>query len=71
MKINTKKEARQPTGFVMAAFFQTCLTEGVAFTQIRAISNFVEPRNRENWKMQEAIQNLNEVLIELFEKRLI
>jgi futalosine hydrolase len=54
-----------------AAFFQTCLTEGVAFTQIRAISNFVESRNRDNWKMQEAIQNLNEVLIELFEKRLI
>ena len=54
-----------------AAFFQTCLTEGVAFTQIRAISNFVEARNRENWKMQEAIQNLNEVLIELFEKRLV
>jgi futalosine hydrolase len=54
-----------------AAFFQTCMTEGVAFTQIRGISNFVESRNRENWKMQEAIQNLNEVLIELFEKRLI
>ncbi|MDZ7878748.1 MAG: futalosine hydrolase [Saprospiraceae bacterium] len=54
-----------------AAFFQTCLTEGIAFTQIRAISNFVESRNRDNWKMQEAIQNLNEVLIELFEKRLV
>ena len=54
-----------------AAFFQTCLTEGVNFTAIRAISNFVESRNRDNWKMQEAIQNLNEVLIELFEKRLV
>ena len=54
-----------------AAFFQTCITEGVAFSQIRAISNFVETRNRDNWKLEEAIQNLNEVLIELFEKRLI
>jgi futalosine hydrolase len=54
-----------------AAFFQTCLTEGVAFAQIRAVSNFVEARNRDNWKMEEAIKNLNEVLVELFEKRLI
>jgi futalosine hydrolase len=54
-----------------AAFFQTCLTENVAFAQIRAVSNFVEARNRDNWKMEEAIQNLNEVLVELFEKRLI
>ena len=54
-----------------AAFFQTCITEGVVFSQIRAISNFVEARNRDNWKLEAAIQNLNEVLIELFEKRLI
>ena len=54
-----------------AAFFQTCITEGVVFSQIRAISNFVEARNREHWKMEEAIQSLNEVLIELFEKRLV
>lgn len=54
-----------------AAFFQVCLTEGVAFSEIRAISNYVEPRNRENWKMKEAIANLNSYMIELFEKRVI
>lgn len=54
-----------------AAFFQACMTEGVAFSQIRAISNYVEPRNRDNWKIDEAIENLNKTLIELFEKRLI
>jgi futalosine hydrolase len=54
-----------------AAFFQACLTEGVAFCQIRAISNYVEPRNRENWKLKEAIENLNAYLIVLFEKRMI
>ncbi|NJN33756.1 MAG: futalosine hydrolase [Saprospiraceae bacterium] len=52
-----------------AAFFQTCLTEGVAFAQLRAISNFVEPRNRENWLMDEAIKNLNQTLIEIFDKK--
>ena len=54
-----------------AAFFQACMTEGVAFSEIRAISNYVEPRNRDNWKIAEAIENLNKTLIELFEKRLI
>jgi futalosine hydrolase len=54
-----------------AAFFQACLTEGVAFSQIRAISNYVEPRNRDNWKMKEAIDNLNVYMIYLFEKRII
>jgi futalosine hydrolase len=52
-----------------AAFMQVCLSEKVAFAELRAISNYVEPRNRDNWKMQEAIENLNIVLIELFEKR--
>jgi futalosine hydrolase len=54
-----------------AAFFQACLTEGVAFSEIRAISNYVEPRNRENWKMKEAIENLNAYMMVLFEKRII
>lgn len=54
-----------------AAFFQACLTEGIAFSEIRAISNFVEARNRENWMIQEAIEALNLVLIDLFSKKLI
>jgi futalosine hydrolase len=54
-----------------AAFFQACLTEGVAFSEIRAISNFVEARNRENWMIVEAIEALNLVLIDLFVKQLI
>ncbi len=52
-----------------AAFFQACLSENVSFSQIRAISNYVEPRDRENWKMKEAIVNLNTVLMDIFEKR--
>jgi futalosine hydrolase len=45
-----------------AAFFYVCLQSEVNFLQIRAISNYVEARNRENWKMKEAIEKLNEVL---------
>jgi futalosine hydrolase len=47
-----------------AAFHYTCLREQVPFAQVRAISNYVEPRNREVWKMKEAIINLNNWLID-------
>lgn len=49
-----------------AAFFWCALQAGIPFMEIRAISNFVEPRNRENWNIPLAINNLNQVLIEMF-----
>lgn len=33
--------------------------------QFRAISNHVEPRNKDNWQIEKAIDNLNEYLISL------
>lgn len=48
-----------------AAAFYACLVAGVPFAQVRAISNRVEPRNRANWKLQEAIDNLCAVLAEM------
>ena len=50
-----------------AAVFYACLMNEVPFTQIRAISNYVEPRNRAGWRLQEAIGNLNSVLINLLQ----
>jgi futalosine hydrolase len=46
-----------------AAFHYVCLHENVPFAQVRAISNFVIPRDRSQWKMKEAIINLNDWLI--------
>ncbi len=46
-----------------AAFHYVCLREGVKFVQIRAVSNYIERRNRENWKIEEALANLNEYLV--------
>ena len=43
-----------------AAFFQACLLEKVPFWAFRGISNFVEPRNRDGWKLQEAAKNVQE-----------
>jgi futalosine hydrolase len=45
-----------------AAVFYACLYAGVPFAQVRSISNWVEPRNRANWKLDEAISNLNNIL---------
>jgi futalosine hydrolase len=42
-----------------AALHYVCLMEGIPFIQIRAISNFVGERNKKNWKMEQAILNLN------------
>jgi futalosine hydrolase len=47
------------------AFFYCCLKESVPFIEVRAISNFVEPRNRESWNIPLAVKNLNGQLIEL------
>ena len=41
-----------------AAFMYCCLIHGVAFAQVRAVSNVVERRNRSAWKMKEAIAAL-------------
>jgi len=41
-----------------AAFMYACLVQGVRFAQVRAVSNIVERRNRDAWKLKEAIDNL-------------
>jgi futalosine hydrolase len=45
-----------------AAFSYACLVEKQSFLEIRAISNYVEARNRANWKIDLALEKLNEVL---------
>lgn len=42
-----------------AAVAYVCQQFGVPWVQIRAISNVVEPRNRENWNIPLAIENLH------------
>ena len=41
-----------------AAFMYACLVHGLPFAQVRAISNVVERRNRDAWKLHEALKNL-------------
>ena len=49
-----------------AAFFYVCRRLKVPFASFRAISNRVEPRRRENWRITEAIENVNRTWIALF-----
>ncbi len=49
-----------------AAVFYTCLNRSQPFYELRAISNYVEPRNKENWELALAVNNLNNSLLALF-----
>lgn len=42
-----------------AAVYYVCTQENIPCLQIRAISNYVERRNRSNWRIDLAIENLN------------
>ena len=51
--------AAQTESMEGAAFLYACLRSGVEPLQLRAISNYVTPRDRTAWRMAEAIRNLN------------
>lgn len=51
-----------------AAFFYACREAGIPCLQIRAVSNYVEKRNRDAWDIQLAIKNLNNFAIELINR---
>jgi futalosine hydrolase len=50
-----------------AGFFYTCLLEKLPFVEIRSISNAVEVRNKEQWNIPLAVDNLNQILIQIIE----
>lgn len=51
-----------------AAFHYTALMERIPFMQMRCVSNYVGERDKSKWKMQEAIEELNWQLIEIFKQ---
>lgn len=50
-----------------AAFFYACLLDRQPMLQLRAVSNYVEPRNRAAWQIGPAIEALNDHLWELLQ----
>lgn len=54
-----KKYHPQTESMEGASFFYVCKNEKIPALQIRSISNYVESRNKKNWKLELAIKNLN------------
>ncbi len=50
-----------------AAFFMACRTFNLPCIQLRSVSNYVEPRDREAWDIPLAIKNLNQELLNIFQ----
>src|ERR1035437_4945353 len=48
-----------------ATFFYICSRENIPFLALRAVSNKVEPRNKNNWNIALALNNLSEKLIDV------
>lgn len=65
-RINAKYEA-DVESMEGAGFLYACRMADVNCNQIRAISNHVEPRNKDNWEIEKAIDNLNDEVIKFIE----
>jgi futalosine hydrolase len=67
--IRLMKDLYQPDVESMegAAFIYSCLMEDVRFAQVRAISNFVEIRKREDWNIGKAVKSLTRVGLDILD----
>ncbi len=67
IRINKIKEIFNPEIESMegAAFFYACMKMGLPCFQLRTISNYIEPRNLNNWNIPFAISNLNKHLLDI------
>ena len=50
-----------------AGFMCACLLDGLPFAQVRAVSNVVEKRNRDAWKVTDAIASLGRAARDILE----
>jgi len=51
-----------------AAFFRACKDFNGKFIQLRAVSNYVEKRDKSKWNIPLAIENVNEFVIKLIDQ---
>jgi futalosine hydrolase len=61
----TQRFAPQVESMEGAAFMYACLMLGQRFAQVRAVSNVVERRNRDAWKLSEAVASLGATTLRL------
>lgn len=65
----TQRHNPQTESMEGAAFYYACAVAGVPAMQVRAVSNYVERRNRAAWKIGEAVQNLNAAVLNYLDQR--
>jgi futalosine hydrolase len=51
-----------------AALHFVCREMNIPFLQLRAVSNYIGERNKENWKIKDAIDNLNQTILKYVDK---
>ena len=61
----TKRLSPQIESMEGAAFLYACLNENQPCAQIRAVSNYIEQRNKKNWNIPLAVKNLNQKALEI------
>jgi futalosine hydrolase len=66
-----ERSAAQVESMEGAAFFFACRMASVPCMQIRAISNRVEPRNRENWQIASALKALDAAVEHWWQEKII
>lgn len=68
------KLSRNSTGQIESMegfpFFYVSLMKKIPFLSLRSISNYVEARNKENWEIDKAVQQLNTDLLRIIEGKL-
>jgi futalosine hydrolase len=57
MRVNARIESMEG-----AAFLYSCLLEQIPNAQVRAVSNYVEERDKSKWDIELALKNLNQTL---------
>lgn len=65
----TQRHNPQTESMEGAAFYYACAVAGVPAMQLRAVSNYVERRNRAAWKIGEAVENLNAAVLNYLDQR--
>lgn len=51
-----------------AALHYVCRQAGIPFLQMRSVSNYIGERDKANWKIKEAIEELNDGLVKFIER---
>jgi futalosine hydrolase len=51
-----------------AALHYVCREANIPFIQLRAVSNYIGERNKANWKIKEAVDNLNQAILKYVDR---